>query len=208
MDDLDLTGYFYHDPKREEEERSDFHRKLSDLRKRIESLEIRKGLVKRIESMAGSYIRYISYEVKDGSITTKAKDNAIPAYENRMGRFLLVFRGSYTGMECLSSYRQREAIEKALRILKTDLDIFPLRDHKESTIRGTIFLFFLSMVIRSALVRGMESSKLNEKCSLEKMFLELEKLHMIEDQNGKYRELERTRKQKDILEAFSKISWW
>lgn len=207
IDDPALNGYFYHDPKREGEERSDFHRKLTDLRKRIESLEIRKGLARRIEGMAGSYLRYISYELKDGSITTKAKDNAISAYENRMGGFLLVFRGSCTGMECLSAYRQRDAIEKAFRILKTDLDLFSLQDHKESTIRGTMFVFFLSTIIRSALVRGMESSKLNEKYSVEKMFLELEKLHMIEDQAGKYMELERTRKQKDILDAFSKISW-
>jgi hypothetical protein len=64
------------------------------------------------------------------------------------------------------------------------------------------------MIIRSTLVRGMESSKLNEKYSVEKLFLELEKLHIIEDQDGKYRELERTRKHKDILDAFSKISWW
>ncbi len=40
------------------------------------------------------------------------------------------------------------------------------------------------------------------------MFLELEKLYMIEDQNGEFRELERTRKQKDILEALDSISWW
>jgi len=40
------------------------------------------------------------------------------------------------------------------------------------------------------------------------MLLELEKLHMMEDQNGNMKELERTRKQKDILEALEKISWW
>jgi len=29
-----------------------------------------------------------------------------------------------------------------------------------------------------------------------------------EDQNGNLTELERTKKQKDILEALDKISWW
>ncbi|MHB8371605.1 MAG: hypothetical protein ACYDBI_02700 [Thermoplasmataceae archaeon] len=133
---------------------------------------------------------------------------AISAAENRMGRFLLVYKGEYSGSSCLSVYRHRDAIEKAFRVFKTDLDIFPLRDHKESTIRGSVFVFFLSLLIRSALRRGMESTNLNEKYSMERIFLELEKLHMIEDQNGELKELERTKKQKDILNLLNSVSWW
>ncbi len=92
--------------------------------------------------------------------------------------------------------------------MKTDPDIFPLRDHNESTIRGVLFVFFISLIIKSALLKGMQSSHLNEKYSLENMLLEPEKLHMIEDQNGKLIKVERTKKQKDILEAPDKISWW
>ena len=208
IEELNLTGYFYHDPKREAEERSDFHRRLKEKREMIEKMQVRKGLRRSIENTAGSYIRYISYSVDNGHTTTKAKDNAISAEENRMGRFLLVYRGEYSALECLSLYRQRDAIEKAFRVLKTDLDLFPLRDHKEPTIRGTMFVFFLSLIIRTALLRGMQSSRLNEKYSIERMLLELEKLHMMEDQNGNMRELERTRKQKDILEVLERISWW
>jgi transposase len=125
-----------------------------------------------------------------------------------MGRFLLVYMGDYSGSECLSIYRQRDAIEKAFRSLKTDLDIFPLRNHKESTIRGILFVFFISLIIRSALLRGMESSGLLKKYSLERKILELEKIHMMEDQNGNLSELERTKRQRDILEALEGISWW
>ena len=116
--------------------------------------------------------------------------------------------GEYSGSSCLSVYRHRDDIEKAFRVLKTDMDIFPLRDHRESTIRGSVFVFFLSLIIRSALRRGMESTRLNEKYSMERMFLELEKLHMIEDQNGDLKELERTKKQKDILNLLNSVSWW
>ncbi len=208
MEELDLTGYFYHDPKREAEERSDFHRRLKEKREMIERMQVRKGLRKSIENIAGSYLRFISYGVENGRIITKARDNAISAEENRMGRFLLVYSGEYNALECLSLYRQRDAIEKAFRVMKMDLDLFPLRDHSEHTIRGTLFVFFLSLIIRTALLRGMQSSHLNEKYSIERMLLELEKLHMMEDQNGNMKELERTRKQKDILEALEKISWW
>ena len=74
----------------------------------------------------------------------------------------------------------------------SSLDIFSLRNHRESTIRGILFVFFISLIIRSALLRGMESSGLLKKYSLERMILELE----------------RTKRQKDILEALEEISWW
>ena len=114
----------------------------------------------------------------------------------------------YSGSECLSIYRQRDAIEKAFSSLKTDMDIFPLRNQKEPTIRGILFVFFISLIIRSALLRGMESSGLSEKYSLERTILELEKLHVMEDQNGNLEELERTERKNDILEALEGISWW
>ncbi len=93
-------------------------------------------------------------------------------------------------------------------MLKTDMDIFPMRVRKESTIRGMLFIFFISLIIRTALMRGMISSVLMRKYSLEKLILELEKLHVVEDANGSMSELERTRKQKDILDALEKVSWW
>ena len=74
----------------------------------------------------------------------------------------------------------------------SSLDLFPLRNRKESTIRGILFVFFISLIIRSALLRGMESSGLLKKYSLERMILELEKIHVMEDQNGNLKELERT----------------
>ena len=144
----------------------------------------------------------------DGRIVTKARDNAISAAENRMARFMLGYRRKYSSSECLSIHRQRDTIEKVFRVLKTDMDIFPLGDNKESTIWGVLFVFFVSLIIRSGLLREIQSSHLNDKYSVEWMLLELEKLHMIEDRNGILRELERTRKQKDILNALTRISWW
>ena len=208
MDDLHLKGYFYHDRNREADELSDFHRKLSEKRSAIEKLQVRPGIRETIESIASHYGKYFTWRIEDGKIKTRATNNAITAAENRMGRFLLVYRGEYTPLECLSIYRNRDSIEKAFRILKTDLDIFPMRVRKESTIRGMLFIFFISLIIRTALMRGMISSGLMKEYSLERMLLELEKFHVIEDQNGNLTELERTKKQKDIIDALDKISWW
>lgn len=208
IEDVDMDGFFYHDPERESHERTDFHRNLAQRRESIEKLEVRRGVRRTIEGTAGDYLRYITYRIGNGGITTGARNKAISAHENRMGRFILVSNAGLSALECLSIYRERDSIEKAFRSLKTDLDVFPLREHKESTVKGMLFVFFLSMIIRSILLRAMGSSKLSRKYSIESMLIELEKLHMIEDQAGSLREIERTRKQKDILDALSSISWW
>lgn len=77
-----------------------------------------------------------------------------------------------------------------------------------STVRGSAFLFYLSLLIRSALRRGKESIKLNGKYSIERMFLKIEKLHIIDDQNGELKNIGRTKKQKDMINPLNSVSWW
>ena len=208
MGDLTLNGYFYHDPRREGDERSDFYRRLAEKRNMIEKLQVRSNIQESIESIASSYRRYFTWRIENNHIITKARNNAISAAENRMGRFLIVYSGDYTALECLTIYRDRDRIEKAFRILKTDLDIFPMRGRTESTIRGILFVFFISLIIRAALTKGMLSSGMSNRYSTERMILELEKVQVVEDAYGNLTDLERTKKQKDILDALGNISWW
>ena len=83
-----------------------------------------------------------------------------------------------------------------------------MRVRKELTIRGMLFILFKSPIIKKAYMRGMISSGLMKKYSLEKVILELEKLHVVVDASGNITEPERTRKQKAILEMIEKGSWW
>ena len=53
--------------------------------------------------------------------------------------------------------------------------------------------------------RMLSESGLDRKHSMDKVFLELEKLQMVEI-DGKMIERERTKKQKDILEAFKPVT--
>ena len=120
---------------------------------------------------------------------------------------MLVYRGDYDPVSCLSVYRQKDAIEKAYEMLKTDLDLFPLRARKPSTVKGTIFILFIALILRSMIVRAMNLSGLTKKYSVERMFVELEKMQIIKKDDGTFEELERTKKQRDILTALEKISW-
>ena len=70
-----------------------------------------------------------------------------------MGRFMLVYRGEYGPIECLDLYRDKDRVEKAFEILKTNLDIFPLRERKQSTVRGLVLILFISLIVRLAMRR-------------------------------------------------------
>ncbi|EQD75680.1 transposase (IS4) [mine drainage metagenome] len=208
MGDLALKGYLYHDLDLEMRERSSFHRHIREVMDAVEKTEPkekRNVQIAQIQSIAGEYYRYIRSTVKDGKYHAQARNNAISQKEHRMGRFMLVYSGEYTPIECLDLYRDKDRVEKAFEILKTDLDIFPPRERKPSTIRGLIFILFLSLMVRLSMRRMMTESGLNRKYSMDKLFLELEKLQILEI-DGKMIERERTRKQGDILEALQSVT--
>ena len=206
--DLSLKGYLYHDLDLEMRERSNFHRHIRDAMDAMERTvpgEKRNAQIAQIRSIEGEYWKYIRTTVRDGKYHTEARNNAISQRENRMGRFLLVYRGEYTPSECLDLYRDKDRVEKAFEIMKTDLDIFPLRERKPSTIRGLIFILYLSLIVRLSMRRMLTESGLNRKYSLDKLFLELEKLQIMEI-DGKMIERERTKQQNEILKAIQSIT--
>ncbi|MEM4058839.1 MAG: hypothetical protein QXZ12_09020 [Thermoplasmata archaeon] len=50
-------------------------------------------------------------------------------------------------------YRELENIEKAFEMLKNDLEIFPLRRNSAETIRGTIFVEVIALIMRSVMLK-------------------------------------------------------
>ncbi|MCL5437582.1 MAG: IS1634 family transposase [Candidatus Thermoplasmatota archaeon] len=196
--DLPLAGYIYHDPDLEARERSSFHRRLREVMDTIEKTkpkEKRPAQIAQIRSICGEHYRYIRTTAKDGRYHGQARNNAISRRENRMGRFMLAYNGDYSPTECLDLYRDKDRVERTFEILKSDLDIFPLRQRKPSTLRGLVFILFISLIVRLSLRRMMAESGLNRRYSMDKMFLVLEKLQMMEI-DGKMVERERTKNRK------------
>ena len=92
--------------------------------------------------------------------------------------------------EFLSVYGNRDSFEKA----------FLMRGRNQQS-GGILFIFFLSLIIRKALKRGMVSSGLMQRYSLENTLLGQKRLHVVNDANGNMSDMDRTWRQKHILEA-------
>ncbi len=109
----------------------------------------------------------------------------------------------------MPEYTQAEdAIEKASRSLKTDNGHIPYEEPQGIYhLRYTLCLFPI-LIVRSAPLRGMESSGLLKKYSLFGDDPGAGEYPRDEDQDRYLRELERTKKQKDMSDALERILWW
>ncbi len=90
-------------------------------------------------------------------------------------------------------------IEKAFDILKNDIELYTPHVHKENTLRGLLFISFLSLILKMRLMKLMKECGLSERYGVISLLLELSKLKMIELTDGERILTEQTKKQKEIL---------
>jgi len=200
-----VDGYCYYDPKREQSDRNSFYSRLYDTKEHIENRKILKWMKPSttFTQRAGKLQKYYSWKIKDSYFITTIRKNAVMQRVNRMGKFILFYRGDNDWKECLITYRQKDLIEKGFKRFKKDLKGLPLNTQKESTTKGFIFICFISLIIQMRLLNQMKDSDLIEKYTVEKLFLELEKIKKIRLANDEIIVSELTKKQKDILEKLN-----
>ncbi len=200
-----INGYCFYDPKRELEEKNAFYSRLYDVKEKLEKTAIpgwRKAeevFKERAKEMAGFY----SWERIDNHFRIDIKKNAVSQRVNRMGKFFLFYNGERDWMECLTTYRERNIVEKGFKTMKNDIQSLPLNTNKDSTTKGFIFICFIGLIIRMRLLNIMRETKIIEEYTVESLLLELEKIRKVELQNGKVIVTELTRKQKEIMEKLN-----
>ena len=178
---IKVQGYVYYDPKLKRTEMRTLLNKLYDIH--VELLKVR--LNKNSNSYAvfkdkvQGFGNFFDCHVIDNRFDVEIKQNAVTQRINKMGKYILFYSGDFDWMKCLSLYRGREEIEKSFKDLKNEIDILPLNTHGERTMRGFIFIAFLSLIIRTRLMNMMRDAKLLNKYSVELLLLQLEKFRKI-----------------------------
>ena len=146
---------------------------------------------------------YYSWKVEDQHFKITIKKNAVTQRINRLGKFIIFYRGDYDWMDCLTIYKEKDLIEKGFKRFKRDLEAIPLNAQKESTTRGFLFICFLGLMIEMKLVNQMKETKLLKEYTLEKLLLELEKIKKLKLPNGEIITTEITKKQREILDKLN-----
>lgn len=200
---LSLAGYAYYDQNREQKERNSLYKRLYDLVERIKAANLKPWMNPEtvIKEIARKDIRFLEWTVENHRFLVKLKANAISQQINRMGKFILLYRGKVEWDECLSIYRSKDVVEKGFDALKNELEAMPANVRKDATVRGYLFVCFLALLMRMRLTRMMRDTGLIKKYSIEGIITELEKIHVSIMPDGQKVLSEITKKQRNILES-------
>jgi transposase len=197
-----IRGYCYYDQKREQAEKEVFYTGLYDVIEKLRGMRIPKW--RNPEGVFGeqakSLSKYLTWKQIDDHFEIGVRKNAVAQRINKMGKCFIFYNGDLDWMDCLSIYRERDAIEKAFRSLKHDIEAIPLNTNKESTTRGFIFVCFIALIIRMRLLNLMKEKELSKEYTVERLLLELEKIKQIELTNGNALLTELTKRHKKILD--------
>lgn len=203
--ELNLSGYAYYDQKREQQERNSFYKRLFDLLERLKSVNLKPWMNpgEVFREIAKRDARFIEWKIINGKFDVALRKNAVSQAINKFGKFILLYQGKFTWEECLSLYRSKYVVEKGFDILKNDIDLIPVHVRTETTLRGYLFIAFLSLILRMKLMRQMIQVNLSKKFSVEGLLTELEKIKVLILPDGQTITTEVTKKQREILNALN-----
>lgn len=198
--DSGIYGYVIYSKKRESDEIHAFYNRLMDIEMKLDKKKVYGNPDELISRVAGGMRNHFQYTVKDYRLYVKRKPKSISQAIHRFGKMILLSSSKRSWDEVLSEYRQRDMIEKEYRYLKQDLEALPLRVRKQETLKGLLFIFFLSLILRTYLMDRARQAHLLQKQSVSDLLCELSKLRAV-NIGGLWRLSEVTKKQRTILET-------
>lgn len=199
--DVKVNYYHFFDEERRARETETFYTSLLKIESELNGKVMKdyENPRKVFEDKTKNFKSFFKWSFNDGVLHLSRKKNAISRRTNRMGKLILLYTGDIDWETVLSFYRDRDQIEKLFRIFKTDIGGTPMRVHKETTMKGSLLVSFISLVMYADLLNRMRASKLTEKYSVERLFLELLKLKKVQLVDGNEIITECTKRIRDIL---------
>lgn len=141
---------------------------------------------------------------KNGKLGFIRNHKAIDEQLEKCGFFVIAETDfKKTTVEILNIYRRRDVIEKSFDNFKNELDMKRLRTHSSETVQGKIFVTFISLIVRSYMLKALSEYMQETGCTFRKILLELDKIKSLAlNTNAKAKLLNPlTKTQRDIFIA-------
>ena len=177
--------HLYFDPARKDKAIASFMQKIRALKDELEA-------DKPVESHRAMYERYLI--VKNTPVrgrSVRYNDEAIQEFINNDSCYwVLISTSAKTADQALEQYRERNGVELYFDDEKNLLDMRRLKNHNEQTVRGKIFVTFISLIILARLRKmvGQIDKKKRKYWSEQDMLRKVEtyaKVHF----EGKYKDV-------------------
>jgi transposase len=201
-----LKGFCYYNPARAQQEKDSFYKRLLSLKDLVERLKPSARDAKfKIKDILGNLYSYFAIQTINDQFQVEIKEKSVSRRLNKKGLFLISYSGEHSWDSCLSVYKERELIERSFNILKNDLELSTPNVHKDTTLKGILFISLLALIIRMKIMNTLKQADMIKDYSFEKMMLQLEKMKAVILDNGQVMYSEITKKQRDLLAPFDAV---
>jgi hypothetical protein len=204
LSSVPVQGYLYYSPQKDESEQKRIYENLRQICDRLDQSQIYPGVnpSSTVKEVAGSYEPFIGWRIENNKLDVSLKTRAISKHVKKLGRFAILYSGADLKWdECLSHYDLQAADRHFMMQLMERKRVFPYGTHTRDITQGTLFVSYLSLLLRRWVLKRMKKAGLLSMYTPEKIFLELEKIKLIEFTSRKITPSDLTAKQKEILTA-------
>lgn len=150
-------------------------------------------------NIAKAWQDYFKYTRSSGMLERNVK--RIKEKINRLGYFILATNNDFEKEDILTKYRSRDQVEKVFDLLKNEMDGMRLRAHSQYNTDARLFIKFLSLIIKSEIIRIMRKADLFKTYTVRELLSELKKVKYSRI-NDEILISEISKKNRKILEAF------
>lgn len=204
LSSVPVKGYLYYSPQKDETEQKRIYDNVRNICDRLDQSQIYPGVnpASTVKEIAGPYEPFIGWKVEDDKLDVFLRTKAISKYVKKLGRFAILYSGADLKWdECLSHYDLHAADRHFMMQLMERKRVFPYGTHTRDITQGLLFVSYLSLLLRRWVIKRMKEAGLLSMYTHEKIFLELEKIRLIEFASRKITPSDLNTKQKEMLAA-------
>ena len=199
-----VKGYLYYNPEKSETEQKRIYENVRHICDYLNQSQVHPGVNPSsiVKEVAGPYESFIGWKVENEKLDVFVRENVISRHVEKLGQFAIVYSGTdLTWDECLSHYDLHAADRHFMMQLMERKRVFPYGTNTRDITRGIFFVSYLSLLLRRWVLERMKEAGLLSMYTPEMIFLELEKIRLIELSSHMVTHSDLTTKQREILTA-------
>jgi transposase len=174
LDGVPVQAHIYYDPEKQAYDEKELYARVDKLQAELEKMS-------RTKRLTIKYTDYFMVEEKqkDDFAFEVDKDKVDEKLE-RAGFFILLSsKPELSSSDVLKIYRTRDVVEKNFDQLKNRLDFKRMRTHWNKTTQGKMFVGFISLILRSDMLRKVKGNIKTKHLTFDKILIELRKIKTV-----------------------------
>jgi len=169
-----MQAHIYYDPEKQALDEKELYAHIERLQTELEKMSRTKRLTKKYKDY------FIIDEKQKDDFAFEINADKVDEKLERAGFFILLSsKTELSSRDVLNIYRARDIVEKNFEQLKNRLDFKRMRTHWNKTTQGKMFVGFLSLILRSVMLRKIKENVQTKHLTFEKILIELKKIKAV-----------------------------